>query len=201
LLPVAGSERLHSQGAGTGFECSEGICAGPREVNHELQRHGIEQSVRDVYGQKRSDVELWQKTVVRQHPGSNQLSEIQYEISARTVGSRSAGERLYSTSIVVDRSGKSHVPADSERLNPNIEEYLRPLPNRNRGPQQQIGQHVRQTPQKGNLAKQLPSPSAAGNTRHSGLKQGRQEALVHSRGRSTNHVAQRSKSRSIRPGR
>lgn len=79
---LAGWERAHSQGAGTGFESSEGIRYAPQEVNRHYQALGIERILRDLVQKKPADTELWLTTVTSTHPRTLRLKEIQYRVDA-----------------------------------------------------------------------------------------------------------------------
>lgn len=57
-------ERAHSQGAGTGVESPYGLALATREVNQELQNHGVEAFIRELQAHKRDDVDLYLRTEV-----------------------------------------------------------------------------------------------------------------------------------------
>lgn len=120
------ADRLHSRGSGTGLESDCAITHGPKEVNHQLQNHGVEEFVREVHDQKRDGQEIWLKTVTSTHEGTRDLKEIQYEISARPEGSQSKPEPLYRATINVDKNGKSWV-SDTWQ-SPRAESYLKETP-------------------------------------------------------------------------
>lgn len=87
LLPgievgLAGWQRSHSQGGGTGRESPDAIRYAPEEVNQVLQRLGIERYLRELVSLKPADTELWLTTVTETHPGSLRLKEIQYRVDA-----------------------------------------------------------------------------------------------------------------------
>ncbi len=119
-------DRLHSRGSGTGLESDCGITYGPKEVNHQLQNHGVEEFVREVHDQKRDGNEVWLKTVTSTHEGTRDLKEIQYEISARPEGSQAKPEPLYRATINVDKNGKSWVSDGWQ--SPRAESYLKETP-------------------------------------------------------------------------
>lgn len=119
-------DRLHSRGPGTGMESDCAITYGPKEVNQQLQNHGIEEFVREVHDQKHDGNEVWLKTVTSTHEGTRDLKEIQYEISARPEGSHAKPEPLYRATINVDKNGKSWV-SDAWQ-SPRAESYLKETP-------------------------------------------------------------------------
>jgi hypothetical protein len=95
---LAGWQRAHSQGAGTGFESPHAIRYAPEEVNQQYQRLGIERHVRELLARKPADVELWLTTATSTHPRTLRLKEIQYRLDAvRGPQSR----RLFEASIEV----------------------------------------------------------------------------------------------------
>jgi len=111
---LAGWERAHSQGAGTGFESPHGIRYAPQEVNQHYQRLGIERILRDLVQKKPADTELWLTTVTSTHPRTLRLKEIQYRVDAvRGVSSR----RVFEASIEI---------ADT-RMNPRVTTQASPF--------------------------------------------------------------------------
>lgn len=104
---LAGWQRAHSQGAGTGSESPHAIRYAPEEVNQQFQRLGIERHLRDCLDGKPADVDLWLTTVTSTHIRTLRLKEIQYRVDAvRNDESR----RLFEASIEI---------ADS-RFNPRV---------------------------------------------------------------------------------
>lgn len=79
-VDLAGWERAHSHGNITGAESGQGIRYAPREVNQHYQRLGIERAIRDLFSQKRSNVEVIMTTETSSHPGTLRLSQIVYRI-------------------------------------------------------------------------------------------------------------------------
>ncbi len=104
---LAGWQRAHSQGSGTGFESPAAIRYAPEEVNQQFQRLGIERYLRDLLSTKPNDTELWLTTVTSTHPKSLRLKEIQYRIDAVK---GEASRKLFEASIEV---------AD-QRMNPRV---------------------------------------------------------------------------------
>lgn len=91
LLPgvevgLAGWERAHSQGPGTGVESAEGIVYAPREVNQEDQNRGVEKFIRELFKEKAADVDLRLTTVTRCHTGTRRLRSIEYKVEAVRAG-------------------------------------------------------------------------------------------------------------------
>jgi len=78
---LAGWQRAHSQGAGTGHESAEGIRFAPPEVNQAYQNHGIERFLRTLVVENPT-LELWLTTVTSTHPRTLRLDEIQYRVDA-----------------------------------------------------------------------------------------------------------------------
>jgi hypothetical protein len=95
---LAGWQRAHSQGSGTGFESPHAIRYAPEEVNQHFQRLGIERYLRELLALKPSDTELWLTTVTMTHPRTLRLKEIQYRVDA-VKGDRS--HKLFEASIEV----------------------------------------------------------------------------------------------------
>ena len=79
---LAGWQRAHSQGAGTGFESPHGIRYAPQEVNQHYQRLGIERMLRDLIQKKPADTERWLTTVTSTYLRTLRLKEIQYRVDA-----------------------------------------------------------------------------------------------------------------------
>jgi Bacterial toxin 4 len=104
---LAGWQRAHSQGAGTGWESPYAIRYAPEEVNQQFQLHGIERYLRELLDHKPADVDLWLTTVTSTHPGTLRLKEIQYSLNAVRAG---VSRLLFEASIEI---------ADS-RLQPRV---------------------------------------------------------------------------------
>ncbi len=98
---LAGWQRAHSQGAGTGVESAHGIFYAPEEVNQEYQRLGIERYLRELLQLTPRGVALWLTTVTSAHPLTRRLKEIQYRVDA--VRGRDS-RRLFEASIEVSNS-------------------------------------------------------------------------------------------------
>ena len=79
---LAGWERAHSQGSGTGSESPNAIRYAPEEVNQQFQRLGIELYLRELVVLKPADTELWLTTTTETHPRTLRLKEIQYRVDA-----------------------------------------------------------------------------------------------------------------------
>ena len=104
LLPaiqvgLAGWQRAHSQGSGTGAESPYAIRYAPEEVNQEYQRLGIERYLRELVEFKSADDELWLTTVTSTHPGTLRLKEIQYRVD---VVSNRFSRKLFEAGIEVE---------------------------------------------------------------------------------------------------
>ena len=108
---LAGWERAHSQGAGTGFESPHGIRYAPQEVNQHYQRLGIERILRELVRKKPADTDLWLTTVTSTHPRSLRLKEIQYRLDAvRGTSTR----RIFEASIeIADTRTRPRVTAQA----------------------------------------------------------------------------------------
>lgn len=121
--------RAHSQGPITGAEFGEGILLAPKEVNRHLQLLGIEQFIYDINLHKDNDVVLYLTTETKSHTGTLALKSIRYRLEAARGGSR---ERiLFEAQISVgpEKIDPRITIEKPERLI-NVEEFLRPLPNR-----------------------------------------------------------------------
>jgi Bacterial toxin 4 len=79
---LAGWQRAHSQGSGTGVESPMAIRYAPEEVNQQYQRLGIERYLMEMFSRKPADTELWLTTVTSTHPRTLRLKEIQYRVDA-----------------------------------------------------------------------------------------------------------------------
>jgi hypothetical protein len=111
---LAGWQRAHSQGSGTGFESPHAIRYAPEEVNQHFQRLGIERYLRELLTLAPKDTELWLTTVTATHSRSLRLKEIQYRVDAVRAG---ASRRLFEASIEI---------AD-QRINPRVTVNASPL--------------------------------------------------------------------------
>lgn len=113
---LAGWQRAHSQGAGTGFESAEGIRFAPPEVNLAYQNQGIEKYLRKLVADN-PNVELWLTTVTATHPRTLRLKEIQYRVDAVHHG---RSRCLLEASIEVS----------NHTVNPRVTIQAKPLPQR-----------------------------------------------------------------------
>ncbi len=104
---LAGWQRSHSQGSGTGFESPNAIRYAPEEVNQQFQRLGIEHYLRELVALKPSDTDLWLTTVTSTHPRTLRLKEIQYRVD---VVKNFVSRKLFEASIEI---------AD-QRVNPRV---------------------------------------------------------------------------------
>ncbi|MFN8345490.1 MAG: polymorphic toxin type 4 domain-containing protein [Spirosomataceae bacterium] len=95
---LAGWQRAHSQGGGTGFESPYAIRYAPEEVNQEYQRLGIERYLRELVEFKNPETELWLTTVTSTHTGTLRLKEIQYRVDAVR---NNVGYKLFEASVEV----------------------------------------------------------------------------------------------------
>lgn len=113
---LAGWERAHSQGSGTGHESAHGIRYAPPEVNQNWQNFGIEQFLRELFQHKAADVELRLHTVTYSHPGTLRLREIQYRIDAIRHG---VPRRLFEAYIEVEnKKDRPRVTANALLVTP-----------------------------------------------------------------------------------
>ena len=100
LVGLRGWHRAHSQGAGTGAESRLGIFYAPPKVNSELQRHGIEEHIREVFEIANSTGHnLFQVTETRPHPETRRLASITYRLEAQ--GRDGRAHILYEVEIEV----------------------------------------------------------------------------------------------------
>ena len=111
---LAGWQRSHSQGSGTGFESPNAIRYAPEEVNQQFQRLGIERYLRELVELKPNDTELWLTTVTATHPRTLRMKEIQYRVDAVK---NAVSRTLFEASIEI---------AD-QRLNPRVTIQATPM--------------------------------------------------------------------------
>lgn len=111
---LAGWERSHSQGGGTGHESASAIRYAPREVNQAFQNRGIERYLRELVKLKPADTELWLTTVTSTHPRTLRLKEIQYRVDAVKKG---MSRKLFEATIEI---------AD-QRVNPRVTVHATPF--------------------------------------------------------------------------
>jgi len=111
---LAGWQRSHSQGGGTGFESPNAIRYAPEEVNQQFQRLGIERYIRELVELKPPDTELWLTTVTATHPRTLRLKEIQYRVDAVKNG---LSHKLFEASIEVS----------DQRINPKVAVHATPF--------------------------------------------------------------------------
>ena len=101
---LAGWQRSHSQGGGTGFESAQGIRFAPEEVNQAYQNRGIERLLRDLVTEYNGQAELWLTTVTSTHPRTLRLKEIQYKVDVVRDG---RSRCLFEASIEVSNDTQS----------------------------------------------------------------------------------------------
>jgi hypothetical protein len=77
---LAGMQRAHTLGQGTGFESPFGIYYAPEEVNQIIQNNGIEEFFRGLQESARYGESFEVSTLTTAHPGSLRLKEIRYEV-------------------------------------------------------------------------------------------------------------------------
>lgn len=117
-----GYDVSHSQGAGTGFECDCGLFQARPEVNRTQQNQGIEARLRDLYAEKRPEVDLWLTTETRYKSGTKELASISYSVDAKEADGRTA--KLWSVTLEADSRGVAK--ATSVEVGCSEAEVLRP---------------------------------------------------------------------------
>jgi hypothetical protein len=88
LPEVAGMERAHTLGQGTGFESPFGILLAPREVNQIIQNNGIEELLRGLQASAHSGEAFHVSTLTVPHPGTSRLKEIRYRVELSRNGKK-----------------------------------------------------------------------------------------------------------------
>ncbi len=129
-------QRLHAQGAGTGYECDIGIAYGEKRVNLDYQRDGIERYIRDRYADRNPNEELWQRTVVRTDPQTKELQSIEYELESGPAHSERAQRQREFSVEISPRQGRAprleatvyHEPDHSQGQSSNLAETLNRKP-------------------------------------------------------------------------
>ncbi|WP_374495618.1 polymorphic toxin type 4 domain-containing protein [Zoogloea sp.] len=104
---VAGMERAHTLGQGTGFESPFAIFYAPREVNQIIQNNGVEEMLRGLHNSARPGESFHVSTLTKPHPGTKRLAEIRYRVEVKR-GSGSP-EFLFEYQITVGREAPFQV--------------------------------------------------------------------------------------------
>ena len=104
---VAGMERAHTLGQGTGFESPFAIFYAPREVNQIIQNNGVEEMLRGLQSSARPGESFHVSTLTKPHPGTKRLAEIRYRVEVKR-GSGSP-EFLFEYQITVGREAPFQV--------------------------------------------------------------------------------------------
>jgi len=98
---VAGMERAHTLGQGTGFESPFGILLAPAEVNQIIQNNGVEELLRGFQAAAAPGERFHLSTLTQAHSGTSRLAEVRYRVSVER-GSGSP-EFLFEYRIAVGR--------------------------------------------------------------------------------------------------
>jgi len=85
---VAGMERAHTLGQGTGFESPFGLFFAPREVNQVIQNNGIEEFFRGLQESARPGEFFEVSTMTTAYPGTLRLKEIRYRVNLARNGKK-----------------------------------------------------------------------------------------------------------------
>ncbi len=121
---VAGMERAHTLGQGTGFESPFGILLAPAEVNQIIQNDGIEELLRGLRDAARGGERVHLSTLTRAHWGTSRLAEMRYRVSV----SRGSGspEFLFEYRITVGRDAPFRVEHGLANIteSPDLSNYL-----------------------------------------------------------------------------
>lgn len=83
---LAGSQRAHTLGQGTGFESPFGIYHAPEEVNQIVQNNGLEEMFRGLRDSAVPGEHFTVSTLTSAHPNSLRLKEVRYEVSVMRGG-------------------------------------------------------------------------------------------------------------------
>lgn len=104
---VAGMERAHTLGQGTGFESPFGILMAPAEVNQIIQNNGIEELLRGFRDAARGGERFHLSTLTQAHWGISRLAEVRYRVSVSRGGG--SPEFLFEYRITVGRDAPFRV--------------------------------------------------------------------------------------------
>jgi Domain of unknown function (DUF4157)/Bacterial toxin 4 len=110
LEEIAGWQRAHSQGAGIGAESGAAIRLATKEVNQELQKEGVERTMRGLVEQLQPGDELHLTTVTTTHQGTLRLKDIQYRLFLHRPGSQP--RVVFEVGIELSRSGRARTTAE-----------------------------------------------------------------------------------------
>lgn len=124
LPEVAGMQRAHTLGQGTGFESPFGILLAPEEVNQIIQNNGIEEFFRGLQESAMFGEAFEVSTLTIPHPGSLRLKEIRYQVSLSRYGQ--GKDRMFEYVITVGdgpNPAVNHFLADVS-TNPEMGHYF-----------------------------------------------------------------------------
>lgn len=110
LDEIAGWERAHSQGAGLRAEAQAAIRLATKQVNQELQRNGVERTMRDLVRKLSPGDELHLTTTTMTHEGTLRLKEIQYQLYLHRAGG-AAREAVFEVAIELSLAGRASTSA------------------------------------------------------------------------------------------
>lgn len=128
-----GFEALHGAGPIVGYESPQGILFGPWHINHDLQVHGIEQTLQDIGSRKAPGASIRLVITVDRFTGSTRypnaqgvefLQGVRYELVASGNGERRVS--VFDASIHVDTPDdpNSSVDVSAPRMSVDIDNFL-----------------------------------------------------------------------------
>jgi transposase-like protein len=85
---LAGMQRAHTLGQGTGFESPFGIYYAPAEVNQIVQNNGLEELFRGFRDKALANATFHVSTLTTAHPNSLRLKEIRYRLELERGGKK-----------------------------------------------------------------------------------------------------------------
>ena len=121
---VAGMERAHTLGQGTGFESPFGILLAPAEVNQIIQNDGVEELLRGLRDAARGGERFHLSTLTQAHWGTSRLAEVRYRVAVSRGGG--SPEFLFEYRITVGRDAPFAVEHGLAHIteSPDLSNYL-----------------------------------------------------------------------------
>jgi hypothetical protein len=121
---VAGMERAHTLGQGTGFESPFAIFYAPREVNQIIQNNGVEELLRGLNSSALPGETFHVSTLTKPHLGTQRLAEIRYRVEVKRGGG--SPEFLFEYQITVGREAPFQVNHGLANIteNPDLAQYV-----------------------------------------------------------------------------
>jgi hypothetical protein len=121
---IAGMQRAHTLGQGTGFESPFGIFYAPAEVNQIIQNNGVEELLRGFRDKALNGEAFHVSTLTSAHPGGLRLKEIRYRVEVARGGKKDfLFEYVISVGNDVPNPTITHGVANVTE-NPNVAQYF-----------------------------------------------------------------------------